>query len=201
MSSSGGRSGGGSAEAPSYRCAHSVATDRRSISPRRSLSDATPEAVTPTDRDSMANEPEDLSALDDAFHLPENIEDPRLRGLYEVLVARMRREAIDLPMNTVQQLLIERIAYNYIVLRDFEAGGRFSTANAQKDFNTFWLSMTQEFNRMLTKAEAMTGSERKALLKQIQQLILTTVDKSVSDPKTRSNLLVNMAAAFEHVKI
>lgn len=149
----------------------------------------------------MANEPEDLSALDDAFHLPENIEDPRLRGLYEVLVARMRREAIDLPMNTVQQLLIERIAYNYIVLRDFEAGGRFSTANAQKDFNTFWLSMTQEFNRMLTKAEAMTGSERKALLKQIQQLILTTVDKSVSDPKTRSNLLVNMAAAFEHVKI
>lgn len=149
----------------------------------------------------MAVPPDDITALDDAFHLPENIDDARLRGLYEVLVARMRREAADLPMNTVQQLLIERIAYNYIVMRDFEAGGRFSTASAQKDFNTFWLSMTQEFNRMLTKAETMSGNERKAMLKQIQTLILTTVDKSVSDPKTRSNLLVNMAAAFEDVKL
>lgn len=146
---------------------------------------------------------DDLTALDDAFHLPENIEDERLRGLYEVLVARMRSEASELPMNTVQQLLIERIAYNYIVLRDRENGamGGFATANAQKDFNTFWLSMTQEFNRMLCKSETMSGSERKALLREVQQLILQTVNSSVNDPKTRSNLLVSMAAAFENVKI
>lgn len=147
--------------------------------------------------------PDDLAALDDAFHLPENVTDDRLRGLYEVLVARMRREAADLPMNTVQQLLIERIAYNYVIMRERESGthGGFGTSNAQKDFNTFWLSMTQEFNRMLCKAETMNGNERKALLKQVQQVILSTVDKSVTDPKTRSNLLINMAAAFETVKI
>lgn len=148
----------------------------------------------------MASQPDDFADLDAAFNLPDNIENETLRGLYEVLVARMRREAKDLPMNTVQQLLIERIAYNYICLRDFENGGKFTTANAQKEFNTFWLSMTQEFNKLLGKNEVLTGNERKTLLKQIQQLILQTVDKSVSDPKTRSNLLVNMAAAFEHVK-
>lgn len=148
----------------------------------------------------MASPPDDFADLDAAFHLPEHIEDERLRGLYEVLVARMRNEAKDLPMLTLQQLLIERIAYNYICMRDFEQGGRFATASAQKDFNTFWLSMTQEFNRMLCKNETLGGNERKLLLKQIQHLILQTVDKSVSDPKTRSHLLVNMAAAFENVK-
>lgn len=147
--------------------------------------------------------PDDLAALDDAFHLPENVTDNRMRNLYEVLVARMRHEAADLPMNTVQQLLIERIAYNYIIMRERENGanGGFGTSNAQKDFNTFWLSMTQEFNRMLCKAETMNGNERKALLKQVQQVILSTVDKSVTDPKTRSTLLINMASAFETVKI
>jgi hypothetical protein len=149
----------------------------------------------------MAKRSDGLDALDDAFHLPDIIEDVRLRGLYEVLVARMRNEAADLPMNTVQQLLIERIAYNYIVLRDKEATGGFNTASVQKDFNTFWLSMTQEFNRMLTKTETMNGSERKALLREVQQIIMSTVNKSVNDPKTRSALLVNMAAAFEEVKI
>lgn len=146
---------------------------------------------------------DDLAALDDAFHLPESVTDLRMRRLYEVLVARMRSEASELPMNTVQQLLIERIAYNYVHMRERESGaqGGFATANAHKDFNTFWLSMTQEFNRMLTKTEQLSGADRKQLLKQVQQLILQTVDKSVSDPKTRSNLLVNMAAAFENVKI
>lgn len=144
-----------------------------------------------------------LEDLDSAFELPENIEDEKLRTLYEVLVYRMRREAKNLPMNTVQQLLIERIAFNYIVMRLRERGelGGFATANASKDFNTFWLSMTQEFNRLLTKADTMGGNERKELLREIQQLILQTVNASVNDPKTRSDLLVNMASAFENVKI
>lgn len=144
-----------------------------------------------------------LDDLDAAFEPPEEVTDTKLRGLYEVLVARMRDEAKNLPMNTVQQLLIERIAYNYIVLRSKERGelGGFAHANVQKDFNAFWLSMTQEFNRMLGKTENMNGNERKALLKEIQQVIVTTVSQSVSDPKTRSDILVNMAAAFETVKL
>ena len=151
----------------------------------------------------MAERSKSLDDLDAAFHLPESVEDDRLRALYEVIVHRMREEAKDLPMNTVQQLLIERIANNYVGMRARENGdlGGFATANAQKDYNTFWLSMTQEFNRMLCKTETLNGSERKNLLKEIQQLILKTVNASVNDPKTRSNLLVNMAAAFEHVKI
>lgn len=144
-----------------------------------------------------------LEDLDAAFELSETVTDPKLRGLYEVLVYRMREEAKHLPMNTIQQLLIERIAYNYIVLRSKERGelGGFNTASIQKDFNTFWLSMTQEFNRMLGKTEPMSAVEKKALLKEIQQLIVSTVSSSVPDAKTRSDLLVNLATAFESNKI
>jgi hypothetical protein len=144
-----------------------------------------------------------LESLDNAFELPDFIEDDKLRQLYEVLVHRMRREAKSLPMNTVQLLLIERIAFNYIVMRMRERGelGGFGSSNVQKDFNAFWLSMTQEFNRMLGKSEGLGGNERRELLGEIQQLILQTVNASVNDPKTRSDLLVNMAAAFENVKI
>jgi hypothetical protein len=151
----------------------------------------------------MARRTDDLASLDGAFTLPDDIADADLRSLYEIVVARMRKEAADLPMNTVQQLLIERIAYNYVVLRSKERGnlGGFNSTSVQKDFNTFWLSMTQEFNRMLLKSETMNGSERKALLREVQQTILNTVNASVNDPKTRSSLLVNMAAAFENVKI
>lgn len=144
-----------------------------------------------------------LDDLDAAFTLSDGVDDPKLRSLYEVLVSRMRKEADGLPMNTVQQLLIERIAYNYIVLRSKESNqmGGFLTANVQKDFNAFWLSMTQEFNRMLSKTDTMNGNERKSLLREVQQLILATVNASVNDPRTRSDLLQNMAAAFENVKI
>lgn len=146
---------------------------------------------------------EDFATLDAAFTLPDHIDDIRMRELYEILISRMREEAKDLPMNTVQQLLIERIAYNYIVMREKERGllGGFATTNSQRDFNSFWLSMTQEFNRMLTKTEVMTGQERKALLREVQQLILNTVNHAVTDPRTRSSLLTSMASAFDNVKI
>lgn len=143
-----------------------------------------------------------LEDLDAAFELPDIVQDEKLRALYEVLVHRMREEARHLPMNTVQQLLIERIAYNYIVLRSKEKGelGGFSHSGVQKDYNTFWLSMTAEFNRLMGKSEPLSGLERKALLKEIQQIITSTLS-TVQDKRVRAELLEKMATAFETAKI
>ncbi len=151
----------------------------------------------------MTARPHDLAALDGAFVLPEAVTDQNLRLLYEVLVARMREEARHLPMNTVQQLLIERIAYNYVVMRAKENGdmGGFGSTSVQKDFNTFWLTMTAEFNRMLGKTgEPLAASERKALLRDMQQIIMNTI-ATVADPKTRGELLERLADAFQKAKI
>ncbi len=152
-------------------------------------------------RSTPAAGPDDdgLRSLDAAFELPDVVTDPRLRGLYEVLVARMRDEAKHLPMTTIQQLLIERIAFNYIVLRAKERGelGGFSHANIQKDYNTFWLQMTAEFNKMLGKTgEPLSNLERKQLFKEMQQLIVKTIATTVQDPRTRQDVLTNLADAF-----
>lgn len=137
----------------------------------------------------------DLAALDDAYELPETITNPKLRRLYEVMVARMRDEAKHLPMNTIQQLLIERICYCYVVMRDREAGnqGGVGSVASQKDFHTLWLTMTAEFNRMLGKDN---GTDRKALLQDIQKVIFETL-ATVPDTKMRSDLLHRMAANFQ----
>lgn len=147
----------------------------------------------------MADRLEDLDA---AFTLPDNVEDPALRQLYEVLVARMRAEARHLPMNTVQQLLIERIAFNYIVLRAKENNqlGGFAHSTVQKDYNTFWLSMTSEFNRLLGKVEPLSAADKKGFLREIQAIIVRTLD-TVDDPKVRSGLFEKLAAAFQEAGI
>lgn len=139
-----------------------------------------------------------LRSLDAAFELPDVVADPKLRSLYEVLVARMRDEAKNLPMNTVQQLLIERIAFNYIVLRSKERGelGGFNNTNVQKDYNSFWLSMTAEFNRLLGRTEALSGQERKTMFK-VMHAIVADALTAVASPAERAAVMERMADAVE----
>jgi hypothetical protein len=140
-----------------------------------------------------------LDALDAAFNLPDEVcDDPGLRQLYEVIVHRMRREAQYLPMNTVQQLLIERIAFNYVVLRMREgqpvgSADGFAHATVQKDYNTFWLSMTREFNSLLERADK---GNRDAILAEVRDLVLATLG-GVSDAATRQDLMIKFSEAFQ----
>lgn len=138
-----------------------------------------------------------LPALDDldiAFELPSNVTDPKLRKLYEVLVVRMRRESAHLPMNTVQQLLIERIAFNYIVLRWKESknpgeDGSFQSPTQQKDYNTFWLSMTQEFNKQMRS----TDVEFRQQVFRTMSEVVAGVLKEIEDPTVRRKIQQRLA--------
>lgn len=136
--------------------------------------------------------------LDLAFKLPANVTDPDLRVLYEILVRRMRKEASHLPMNTVQLLLIERIAYNYIVMRSKEAAntveeGAFSHATQQKEFNTFWLSMTQEFNKQMRATDA----EFRAQVMKTMASAVVGVLREIDDPVLQAKLRIKIADAIE----
>jgi len=114
---------------------------------------------------------DDFADLDRLFTLPDEEVVPLgddLREAYEVIVARMRNEARGIPMTTVQQLLIERIAYNYVIMRHHERLNEFRTTTAQKEFNNFWLSMTHEFNTLVK----VTDSEyREQLLQHVGKVI------------------------------
>lgn len=137
---------------------------------------------------------DDYAPLDSIFVLPDNIDDPDLRMAYEVIVARMRREAAHCAVSTVQQLLIERIAYNYIVLRWNEARDSFAHTTAQKEFNSFWLSMTQEFNRTLRSTDQ---EYRSALLRQIADVISETL--AAEDQEVTARILPRFVEAFKEL--
>ncbi len=144
---------------------------------------------------------EDYDSLDLAFDLPETVVplDHPLRTLYNILIVRLRREASVLAMNTVQTLLLERIAFNYIVLRHRERhaiGSQegFASASVQKDFNTFWLSMTKEFNSMLVQANRGTG-ERETILTTVKDVLLRTVS-TIEDIDTRQTLINRLSDEF-----
>lgn len=92
-----------------------------------------------------------------AYRLPVFIP-AELQILHGELLSRLRTEAEIIPhFTTIHELLIERIVFNYILLRFKEGGytwtdannvehtGTFEHERNQKEFNTFWLTMTREF--------------------------------------------------------
>lgn len=126
--------------------------------------------------------------LEQAFSLPEYIvtEFPELADIHSEIVLRLRSEAHGMPMNTVQNLLLERIAYNYVYLKYRELKGS-STGREQKDLNSFWLSMTQEFNRLLSVNEA---ERREKLMKDVvdvfQEALALIQDKETQQAVSQS---------------
>lgn len=149
----------------------------------------------------MADNPLDNAPPDDlarAFRLPGWVtEDPEMEALHGAIVTRLRNEARGMPMNTVQQLLLERIAYNYIVLKNKEETNSFSTPTQQKDFNTWWLSMTQEFNKLLL---ANQDRMREAMLMQINDIIRGSLE-IITNPDERRDLRRKLAEEFAAIDL
>jgi hypothetical protein len=137
-----------------------------------------------------------LDSLDSAFTLPEQItSNPVLQNLYEVIVSRMRRESEGVPMNTIQTLLMERIALNYITMKAREQGLLEPlSAAAQKDHQTWWLAMTAQFNKQLNKATEQEYKDK--ILREVLNVIVSVLSK-VEDPKLKKQLKDDLMAGFE----
>jgi hypothetical protein len=147
----------------------------------------------------MAETPFDapLDELAAAFELPEYIaEDEVLSGLYHEIVLRLRREAAGLPMKTAHMLLIERIASFYVTIRYKENHQEFR-GYQQKEFNTYWLSLTQEFNKVL---QANDEKLREAMLIEIQTIVSDTL-KLITDPADRQNVRRKLSEEFAKMEV
>lgn len=130
-----------------------------------------------------------------AFRLPASIEaDPEMVELHGEIVRRLRREASGISMNTVQQLLLERIATQYVATKVREQAGTLSLRD-MKEQNTVWLSMTQEFNRLLMASE---DKLRDALMAEMQEIVIGSLDL-VADKETRQTLRRHLAEQFASI--
>lgn len=136
---------------------------------------------------------------DDLFNLPEaTTDDPRLRHLYIVLTEKMKREVSHLSLPTNHYMLIERIVYSFIITRDLERQNRTSpTSPSYKAFNQHWLSLVQELNRLVVKADQQKHSDKLAVVLQLIMSVLSTV----KDVKERETLKQRMANVFEEAGV
>lgn len=141
----------------------------------------------------------DLTMLDDAFDLPESaVPEERYRMLYQVIVHRLLDESQNVPMNTAQLLLIERIAANYIYIKVRESGG-IENMNpiAQDKMNTYFLATLAQFQKMLAKATAQ--EDREATLREVKDII-TRVFKSSNSP-AKQEVFQDLLEEFKKVGI
>lgn len=117
-----------------------------------------------------------------AFRVPPQIAaDEELAALYDNIIASLRREALGLPMNTVQIITLERIASQYVLMKWREENGMFAKAEDNRAANAQWLAATAEFNKQL---QANRDQMRDALLASIQKIVVETIDL-VEDPEVR----------------
>lgn len=136
--------------------------------------------------------------VDWAFHLPAETPDEYL-ALHADIVARLRNEAAGFPMNTIQTLLLERIAYTYVVIRMKEDGvlARFARANEAKDYNTFWMDMTKEFNKLLASGQ---DKLRETLLLRVKDVVDEAI-KVVTDDHSRRELRRALSEGFASINL
>lgn len=139
-----------------------------------------------------------LDGLQIAFRVPASIEhDVELTALHGEIVKRLRREAQGLPMKTVQLLLIERIAFTYVDMIQNERTGVLRTARDKKEAYTSWVTMTQEFNRLLEKHNDKLLNE--VLIK--VQAILAEALPTISDPEERRQVRRFLQESFAEIEL
>jgi hypothetical protein len=137
-----------------------------------------------------------LDGLAPAFRLPPHIaENEEYVALHREIVTRLRREAAGLPMNTVQQLLLERIAANYVTIKWKEDRAEFVRANEQKDYNTFWLSMTVEFNKQMRESD---DKLRQAMLAEVMKVTQDAME-IIPDKTVRQAVRRKLSEDFAHI--
>lgn len=140
----------------------------------------------------MTNPLPPLDDLDGIFALPEHVADPELRAMYEILVVRMRRElrAVRPNVTTMELLVCERAAYNYILMKakDQHAVGAedgFSSMSAVKEFNAFWMQLA----KMVTENMRQSNEEFKNQLRDsVAKALGDAMEKTVQDSRLRETI-------------
>lgn len=110
------------------------------------------------------------------------------------ILASLRRDAEGLPMTTSQNLIMERMATFYALMRKRETDpdAKLSWSDIRANQQQ-WLIMTSEFNKQITVGE---DKRRAAMIEAIMKVINDALAR-MSDSKEREDLRKRLAAGFE----
>jgi hypothetical protein len=123
---------------------------------------------------------------DSVFQIPERVRaDPRYVLIHERMVQNLRQEAAGLEMNTLQMILVERIANGYVLMRWHEDHpGNWAGVNTEKDFVLNWRSLVSEFNKILAAGE----DKRRTALRDAYERIMIEGLKMIDDVESRAKV-------------
>lgn len=140
-----------------------------------------------------------VDALADVLEVPAHIVGSKWEPIFVEILSRMQREASGLSLGTVQVLLMERIARFYVDMRYREENGQIQllSIKEQKEFNSFWLSMTAEFNKQLLNSQEKL---RDALILEMQGILMNRLPM-VTDELERKNLRKALAEDFSRLSV
>ncbi len=136
-------------------------------------------------------------SFDDSIgSLPSELQgDERWSEARNQILASLRKDAEGLPMTTSQDLLMERMATTYALMRKREADPDITMSVSDiRANNQQWLAMTSEFNKQITVGE---DKRRSAMIENILQVI-NNVLTMMPDPVEREKARKRLAEGFKN---
>lgn len=141
--------------------------------------------------------PPEEDSFSAAYALPGDLPEG-LRKLHGDILVQLRNESRAVPMNTIQKMLVERIAYFYVAMKYRETVSEIPMSLKEtKEMNDFWLKMTVEFNRLLSASQ---DKARTTLLVEVQNVLRNSL-KNITDPELKRLLSQEWSAEFARIDI
>lgn len=127
-------------------------------------------------------------------YLPSELQEaPEWKAIRNEVIVSLKKESEGLPMTTAQQMMLERLATFYVLLRkrETEPGSKLSFAEIRQNQDQ-WLKMATEFNKQLVVGE---DKRRHAMLESIQKIIINAITL-IDDERTRENVRKKLEQDF-----
>lgn len=141
---------------------------------------------------------------DDFWALPEDAVSEAKRQIYNTLVERMRDEFAEMPgYGVLEQMLIERVCYLYIHIKDKESStigteGGFAHDRAYKETLQLWQSMAGDVRKAKTVV-VDADQIRDVILQHVNETMQSVLDSF--HPDVAAGLRVKFAEAFENANL
>ena len=144
--------------------------------------------------DNPLDNADELSVI---FRLPADVveNEPELAELHLEWIDRLRSESRGIPMHTVQEFILERIATKYVMLRYRELHGGWVGVNSEKDAHSQWLDLVKEWNKVLAAGHEQL---RDAVLQQAEQISREALEL-IEDDETRRTLRRHFKERFASI--
>lgn len=136
---------------------------------------------------------DDVPELGPQFELPADIAaDLAMVNLYHESIRKLIAESRGLPMHTVQEFLLERIATKYVIMKWRERHNTWVGINTEKDFASGWLDLVKEWDRVLASGQQQL---RDSIMAEVEGIIVGGIEQ-VPDDDTRKVLRLYFKEKF-----